>query len=200
MPSDKSKALFSPYFPSSIPLVTAASLGLDRSLRQKDKNNFAPRFGFSYQLDGSGKTVLRGGWGIYYDHLSANVNSGLSTGPFAISTTATNNVVNGNPQFNLANPFALPGAASTLDINAVSQRLLNAYVQQYSLTVERVITKDIGLRVSYLGSISRFHRRRHSPRREGPIRCSTTLSMRITARTCCTAPCKRRSASASARG
>ena len=127
VPSDKSKSLFSPYFPSNIPVVTASSLGLDRSLRQKDKNNFAPRFGFSYQLDG--KTVLRGGWGIYYDHLSANVNSGLSTGPFAISTTATNNVVNGNPQFNLANPFALPGAASTLDINAVSQRLLNDYVQ-----------------------------------------------------------------------
>ena len=48
--------------------------------------------------------------------------------------------------------LALPGAASTLDINAVSQRLLNAYVQQYSLTLERVITRDIGLRVSYLGS------------------------------------------------
>jgi hypothetical protein len=154
VPSDKSKNLFSPYFPSNIPVVTASTLGLDRSLRHKDTNNFAPRFGFSYQLDGSGKTVLRGGWGIYYDHLSANVNSGLSTGPFAISTTATNNVVNGNPQFNLANPFALPGAASTLDINAISPRLLNAYVQQYSLTVERVITRDIGLRVSYLGSKS----------------------------------------------
>src|SRR4029077_16042455 len=60
--------------------------------------------------------------------------------------------VNGNPQFNLATPFASPGVASTLDLNAVSPRLLDAYVQQYTLTVERVITRDIGLRVSYIGS------------------------------------------------
>ena len=80
------------------------------------------------------------------------MNSGLSTGPFAVATTATNNTVNGNPQFTLANPFALPGAPSAIDINAISPRLLNAYVQQYSLTLERAITRDIGLRVSYMGS------------------------------------------------
>ena len=152
IPSARSMGLFSPYFPASIPVETASSVGLGRSLRNGDTNNFAPRFGFSYQLDSSAKTVLRGGWGIYYDPLSANVNSSLSTGPFAISTTATNNTVNGNPQFTLANPFAAPGAPSSIDINAISPRLLNAYVQQYSLTVERVITRDIGLRVSYLGS------------------------------------------------
>lgn len=152
VPSSKSTSLFSPYFPSTIPIETASTAGLGRSLRHPDKNNFAPRFGFSYQLDASGKTVLRGGWGIYYDPLSANVNAGLSTGPFAIATTATNNTVNGNPQFTLANPFALPGAPSAIDINAISPRLLNAYVQQYSLTLERAITHDIGVRVSYLGS------------------------------------------------
>ena len=39
VPSDKSKSLFSPYFPSNIPVVTASSLGLGRSLRHKDTNN-----------------------------------------------------------------------------------------------------------------------------------------------------------------
>ncbi len=152
VPSSNSAALFSPYFPSNVPIEFASAAGLGRSLRNGDTNNFAPRFGFSYQLDGSSKTVLRGGWGIYYDPLSANVNSGLSTGPFAVSTTATNNTVNGNPQFTLASPFATPGSLSSIDIAAISPRLLNAYVQQYSLTLERVITRDIGLRVSYMGS------------------------------------------------
>ena len=43
--------LFSPYFPTTFPVETADQIGTGRSLRKADKNNFAPRFGFSYQLD-----------------------------------------------------------------------------------------------------------------------------------------------------
>jgi hypothetical protein len=152
VPGSKSMSLFSPYFPTSIPVETASAEGLGRSLRNGDTNNFAPRFGFSYQLDSNANTVLRGGYGIYYDPLSANVNSSLSTGPFAISTTATNSFVNGQPLYTLANPFATPGTSGTLNLNAISPRLLNAYVQQYSLTLERAITRDMGVRISYNGS------------------------------------------------
>ena len=152
VPGSASSSLFSPYLPSTIPVETASAEGLGRSLRNGDTNNFAPRFGFSYQLDSSAKTVLRGGYGIYYDPLSANVNAGLSTGPFAISTTATNSIVNGQPLYTMANPFAAPGSFGTLNLNAISPRLLNANVQQYSLTVEREISRDIGIRVSFNGS------------------------------------------------
>ena len=152
IPSQNSKRLVSPYFPSTLPLETAADLGLDRSLRNADKNNFAPRFGFSYLLDSAGKTVVRGGYGFYYNPLSANVTSSLSTGPFAVSTTATNSFATGSPAFTLANPFALPGSAGTIAVNGITPNLLNAYVQQYSLSVERALAKDIGVRVSYIGS------------------------------------------------
>jgi hypothetical protein len=152
VPTANSMKLFSPYFPATIPVETASAEGLGRSLRNGDTNNFAPRFGFSYQLDSSAKTVLRGGYGIYYDPLSANVNASLSTGPFAVNTTATNSIVNGQPLFTMANPFAAPGSSGTLNVNAISPRLLNAYVQQYSLTIERELSRDIGIRVSFNGS------------------------------------------------
>src|SRR5205814_10160796 len=34
----------------------------------RDKNNFAPRAGFAWDLKGDAKTVLRGAFGIFYDH------------------------------------------------------------------------------------------------------------------------------------
>ena len=78
------------------------------------ENLFAPRFGFSLQLDGSGKTALRGGWGIYYSHYSGNIPGDLSRGPYAATTVTTNNIVNGAAQITLANPFSIPGTPGTL--------------------------------------------------------------------------------------
>jgi hypothetical protein len=38
-----------------------------------DKNNFSPRFGFAYDIGGNGRSVVRGGYGIYYDQSFLNV-------------------------------------------------------------------------------------------------------------------------------
>ncbi len=152
VPNQQSMKLFSTYFPTTLPVETADQMGLGRSLRNGDKNNFAPRFGFAYQLDSAGKTVLRGGWGVYYSHYSGNVTGDLSRGPYAATTVVTNNIVNGAAQFTLANPFSTPGAPGTLTLSAVTPNLKNSYTQQYSLTFERELTRDLGLRLSYIGS------------------------------------------------
>ena len=47
-------------------LVPVGTVGLDR-LYEPDYNNFAPRFGFAYDLTGRGRTILRGAYGLYYD-------------------------------------------------------------------------------------------------------------------------------------
>ena len=47
IPNSAARNLFSPYFPSTLPVTTADSLGLDRTLRTSDRNNWAPRLGFS---------------------------------------------------------------------------------------------------------------------------------------------------------
>ena len=122
------------------------------ALRHADKNNFAPRLGFSYRLDREGKTALRGGWGVYYSHYSGNVPGDLSRGPFAATTVMTNSIVNGAPLFTLANPFSISGTPGTVSLAAVAPRLLNSYAQQYSLSLERELTHSLGLRVSYIGS------------------------------------------------
>ena len=41
--------------------------------RKQDMKNFGPRVGFAWDLKGDGKTVVRGGYGIYYDEIFQNI-------------------------------------------------------------------------------------------------------------------------------
>lgn len=46
--------------------VFAGVEGQPRSFLDEDYNDIAPRFGFAYDITGQGKTVFRGGYGVYY--------------------------------------------------------------------------------------------------------------------------------------
>lgn len=152
IPSDNARRFITPLFPSSIPLETADQFGTGRSLRNADANNFAPRFGFSYGLGNYGRTVIRGGWGVYYSHYSGDIPVTMSAGPFSAVTVSNNAITNGQAAFTLANPFASPGTPGTLALAGVAPHLLNSYTQQYSLSLEHELLRNLGVRISYIGS------------------------------------------------
>ena len=65
-------------------------------LQYDDMNNFGPRIGFAWDVFGTGKTSIRGGYGMFYDQLSLNV-AHQPQDPYA-----GNSVLNGG---DLSNPY-----------------------------------------------------------------------------------------------
>jgi hypothetical protein len=156
VPTADAKARVNPLFPTNlVPVVTASEAGVPESLYYADRNNFVPRFGFAYRPFMNGRTVIRGGYGIYIDDLTSSLWRLGTGGPFISQETFTNAITGGAPGFQFPNAFPAGfGAIGVQSFNAIDPHLRNPYVQQWSATAEREMF-DMGIRVSYIGTYSR---------------------------------------------
>jgi hypothetical protein len=124
-----------------------------------DKNNFGPRIGFSYDLYGNGKSVLRGGYGLYYGRLTNGIllnvllNTGNTNGQYTTlySPTSGSTV---SPTFpnNLATPI---GTAATPAVYYLGSHLQNPMVHEFDLVLQQEVGKGTVFSVSYLGGLGR---------------------------------------------
>ena len=79
--------------PGYVDIVSASSLGLpSKTIVNTDRNNFSPRIGFAYRPFGGASTVVRGGYGLYFDMMPIDLQASAS--PFVFQeTTFTNPAV-----------------------------------------------------------------------------------------------------------
>jgi hypothetical protein len=122
-------------------------------LRFPDRNNFGPRVGFAYRF--LGDTVLRGGYGIDYVKNSQavfndrNASFGL---PFRIDRLLTNPNA---ATFNILQPFAglSPKTQKVLESTRyMDPHFVMAYVQSWSLNIERRVPAGMVLQIGYMGN------------------------------------------------
>jgi hypothetical protein len=142
-----------------------------------DKNNFAPRIGFAWDMKGDGQTVVRGGYGRFYDKthfelITAIMTAGVLSNSFTVNFPA-----------NAADPGPSQGRAPTnpylVDGPTVNRQLLNAqfpsgsktkntgtvffdnpdrvipYTDQFTLGFERALRKNFSLGVDYVHASGR---------------------------------------------
>jgi hypothetical protein len=130
-------------------LVQVGTDGVERPYKRRF-TDFGPRLGFAYDPFGQGKTVVRGGFGLYYDQPVTNIVSGLgSNPPFSAAVNNTSNI-------SLANPFAAP-ASSGSAINAIDPFFRDGMVMSYNFNVQHEIWSTV-FEVAYVGSQGRHLR------------------------------------------
>ncbi len=129
-------------------------------LYNKDYNNFAPRLSFAYDLTGKGTTVVRGGWGVFYDAFAQDIFLGhfpwncffcpgpayAGIGPAAISDLGlTGGTLDPNtPVFSGASPSA--------EFFGADPNLRTPYVQNFNLNIQQAIGGRAVLQVGYVGT------------------------------------------------
>lgn len=119
----------------------------DPMYRNPSLRNFAPRFGFAWDPFGSGKTAVRGGFGLFFDpYLSSYTFPGhILAPPFLQQGFVLRPTFPRNPL-----PASFPNRIQNIQISFFNAT--NPYSLQYNLNVQREIYKDFVLTLGYAGS------------------------------------------------
>ncbi len=132
-------------------------------LYQPDYNNWAPRVSAAWDVTGKGTTVLRAGWGVFYDAFSQDMfighlpfNSGFDPGPAYTGNLGALNPIFSADLFggplNTVDPVNTPFALPMSDRFGVDQNIRSPYLENYNLNLQQELTKHMVLEIGYVGS------------------------------------------------
>jgi Carboxypeptidase regulatory-like domain len=146
------------------------------TLTDTDKNNFSPRIGFAYDLRGNGRSVIRGGYGIFYFLDRGGINNQLAQNPpfsgnlsfsygagYRITLTGQGPLNNNNntlatqplpvPQVNLDPAFL--NNPTNVSLLAVKPDNKTSNVQQFNVQFQQQLTNNTALSIGYVGTRGR---------------------------------------------
>jgi hypothetical protein len=147
------------------PFYGLAGTDLPRSLAATDKKNIGPRFGFAWQPFGGNKTVIRGGYGIFFDTPPISLNGDtLLNYPQVVEDQENVSLgQNGPPVPNALIGFRIsrpglgsggPGSVAQFQPgpNNFNADFKNAYIQTWNFGIQRELPGQMVVEVAYSGS------------------------------------------------
>jgi TonB dependent receptor len=125
---------------------------------ERDLNNFTPRLGFAWNPVSN--TVVRGGYGIYYDYVPQDLfianftsSAGIATNPIGPSAVVPLNF--DATAFNGSNPGApilTPVTSGPFNVFVTPHKFPTPYSQNWDFNVQQKLANDASLEIGYLGT------------------------------------------------
>jgi outer membrane receptor protein involved in Fe transport len=140
-------------------IVFPGDPGVPRGLMETDKNNFAPRAGFAYDLRGNGRTSVRGAYGIFYDATTADIIQNVGQ-PWRYTFTiqqpfSLTDPLRGQPAIPTAVNRTSPVFTGIQDLAFADPNFRTGYVQNFNMNVQQQIARDVAVQVGYVGRLAR---------------------------------------------
>ena len=156
-------------FPDApVGLVYPGDPGVSRSTYSRDLNNFAPRFGFAWDVFGDGRLSVRGGYGLFYDAPFDGIilGSSLSAPPYTIRPTTLFTDYANPWEASRVNPIPQPFPRqpprpgervdftrfAPVSFDFLDPNFRTPYGQQWNLQVQYQLANDWLLEAGYVGS------------------------------------------------
>lgn len=119
-----------------------------RRVQSNQRNTLGPRVGFAYNVFGDGRTVLRGGYGLYYDRtLVGIVEQNAFVNPQVNSRVTIDNPLLSNPGAGIPRT-TIP----VITLSSTGNPFKVPRTTQYSLSIQRELFKNAVLEVAYVGT------------------------------------------------